>query len=228
MSTDLTFFEAIKKNQPETVRALLNQDASLLHLHTENGDSPVILAVYHGAREALNVLLSHSLDSELSWFEAAAVGNPYRLAALIDTDPEIIYTYSHDGWTALHLTSFFGHTDATRILLAAGAPLDVRSLNPMQNHPIHAAIAGYYQKELVELLIEHGADLDAKESGGYTPLHEAALRGYAELVTTLLANDADATLTNEDGKTALELAAEKGHKVVCEILLPYSNARFIQ
>ncbi|BGP40721.1 hypothetical protein JCM10449v2_004683 [Rhodotorula kratochvilovae] len=56
-----------------------------------------------------------------------------------------------------------------------------------------------------------GADLDARDSYGYAPIHLATDRGHAATVKVLLAAGADRSLPDEDGNTALDLARLAEH-----------------
>jgi uncharacterized protein len=59
---------------------------------------------------------------------------------------------------------------------------------------------------LVNFLIEHEADKDARDHNGYTALHFASLVGAQGCVAILLDAGADVEIVNVEGKTALELA----------------------
>jgi len=61
-------------------------------------------------------------------------------------------------------------------------------------------------KEIVELLINEGADVNAKNKWGGTPLHAAATNGKKETVELLIAADADVNAKAKDGKTPLDMA----------------------
>jgi ankyrin repeat protein len=75
------------------------------------------------------------------------------------------------------------------------------------------------------MLLKHGADVDAVDDQGNTPLHEAAGQGMpvsmgsgdpdlAEVMDTLLRHGADPRLRNDDGQTPLELARARGDRAV--------------
>ena len=64
----------------------------------------------------------------------------------------------------------------------------------------------------------HGADLDAQDSGGSTPLHFAAYYGKTAAARALLELRADASLRTKQGKTALEIAEAKGNPETAELL----------
>ena len=66
-------------------------------------------------------------------------------------------------------------------------------------------------KEMVELLLAQGADVNAPATGGYTPLHVAAQNGQEEIIVLLLKNKADINAVTNDGQSPLELAVKSGH-----------------
>ena len=55
--------------------------------------------------------------------------------------------------------------------------------------------------DIVKTLIKIGADIEAKNSEGNTPLHFAAQSGNTEVIMALLAAGADINATNQDGLT---------------------------
>ncbi|HSH32912.1 MAG TPA: ankyrin repeat domain-containing protein, partial [Actinomycetota bacterium] len=67
-------------------------------------------------------------------------------------------------------------------------------------------------------LLDAGASPDARQSGGWTPLHAAAHNGSAAMVTLLLEAGADPALVNDDGRTALDLATERGEPATIALL----------
>jgi len=72
--------------------------------------------------------------------------------------------------------------------------------------------------EIVKMLLEAGADANARQESGFVPLHVAASNGNAALVELLLKHGARADAKTDDGKTAGEMAAERGHKELAEKL----------
>ncbi len=72
--------------------------------------------------------------------------------------------------------------------------------------------------ENVENYIGKGAHVNAVNIYGYTPLMEAAVNGYSEIVRILLKNGARIDLKDNNGKTALKMAESNNHKEVIQIL----------
>jgi ankyrin repeat protein len=68
----------------------------------------------------------------------------------------------------------------------------------------YAAYGGH--KEIAELLIAEGADVNAKDEDGVTPLHEAAFGGYKEIAELLIAKGADVNAKNNGGETPLDFS----------------------
>ena len=73
-------------------------------------------------------------------------------------------------------------------------------------------------KEFVELLISAGADVNAKNNDGDTPLHFAASRDYKK-VQMLLSAGADVNAKDKNGDTPLHRAAKNDHKEIAELLI---------
>jgi cytohesin len=73
------------------------------------------------------------------------------------------------------------------------------------------------------MLLEAGADPNARQESGFVPLHDAAANGNAALVELLLKHGARADAKTDDGKTAGEMAAERGHKELAERLRNWSQ-----
>ncbi len=213
------FFEAIAAGDVASLKGLLERDPALVSARHDSGVGPIMLAIYNGHNEVADVLIASG--AEIDVFEAAALGRIQRLEQLLDDNPALVRTHSPDGWTALHVASYYGQPEAAALLLARGADVGSRSTNTMANTALHAALAGGH-REVTELLLAKGADINAKQHGGYTALHAAALDGDPDLARLLLAKGADASLESDDGQTALAMAREKGREEVLELLLQAS------
>ncbi len=113
-----------------------------------------------------------------------------------------------------------GNIEAVKQHLAAGS--DVNAKNSDDWTPLQIA-ADKGHKEIAELLIDKGADVNAK-SGPFreTPLHNAASGGHKEIVELLIAAGADVSakgLVFYGERTPLHRAAGQGHKGIAELLI---------
>ncbi len=208
MSTTEDLVAAVNAGDAEQVAALVTGDPGLASTKDGDGVSVLMLARYRSNRAVTDALLA--ADPELDVFEAAALGYLDRLRERLDDDPSSIGALSADGYTALHFAAFFAKPEAARILLEAGAPVDVAAANETRVQPLHSAAAGR-ESDICRLLLAAGADVDARQAGGFTPLHAAAQNGDPVMVELLLSAGADPGLTTDTGKTAADLADEAAH-----------------
>ena len=74
-------------------------------------------------------------------------------------------------------------------------------------------------KEVVELLIAKGADVNAKDEYSFAPLHFAANEGHKEIAELLIANSAEVNAKDDDERTPLHFVAVGGHKEIAELLI---------
>ena len=91
-----------------------------------------------------------------------------------------------------------------------------RSGRPLSSDP-PAAENGHL--ECVKVLLEKGADVDAVNKYGRTPLHVAAFQGHLESVKLLLAANANPNAADKYGITPLHATAFKGHVEIVKMLL---------
>ena len=73
--------------------------------------------------------------------------------------------------------------------------------------------------EVVRLLISRGANVNAEDSEGCTPLKAAASQGHLDVVKFLLEKGADPNAIGYDQMTSLESAAEEGNEELVRVLL---------
>jgi uncharacterized protein len=156
--------------------------------------SDLLQALYRRDDEQVEKLLAG--DRELDVFEAAAFGKSDRLRELLDEDPSRAIAFGDDGFHPLGLACFFGHVDATRLLLERGADVNALSTNEhVQTAAIHAAAAAQgtdeaTRYELVKLALEHGADPNLPQGGGFRAIDATRQNGDSRVERLLLEHGA--------------------------------------
>ena len=209
------FQNSLKNGDSSKSIALLQTSPELINAKLPNGVSLLLLTAYHRSQDVLQQFLNQR--SNLDFFEAAATGNKQLVVEMIAEDSDKVNQYSADGFTALGLASYFGQFDIVVVLLKAGADVNLVSKNGMQVSPLHAAVA-HRNAPITKVLLEHGADANAKQQLGVTPLHSAAHHGDSEIVKLLLNHQADRLAQMDNGKKPVDLAREDDHQEVITIL----------
>lgn len=102
----------------------------------------------------------------------------------------------------LMMAALRGHTELVKELIARGADVNKTGWTPLH----YAATSGHL--EIMNLLLENYAYIDAESPNGTTPLMMAAQYGSAAAVRLLLDAGADASLRNQLGLTAIDFATK--------------------
>lgn len=113
-----------------------------------------------------------------------------------------------------------GDADALRRLLAEGAEVDARDERGWSAlaYAVYDVERKQGYPEVVQALIEAGADFEATIGYGVRPLMLAAGYGEADVVAVLLNAGADPLAKNEGGYTALAMAKQKPNIDVINML----------
>jgi ankyrin repeat protein len=151
--------------------------------------SDVLMAVYRGDRDEAERLAE---SRELTVFEASALGRTERVRELLDADPALVNAYGDDGFHPVGLASFFGQVETARLLYDRGADANQIARNErIQTAAIHAAAAAEGKDEetryeLVKLALEHGADPNLEQGGGFRAIDAARQNGDTTVEQLLL------------------------------------------
>ncbi|XP_029212832.2 poly [ADP-ribose] polymerase tankyrase-1-like [Acropora muricata] len=113
-----------------------------------------------------------------------------------------------------------GDVTKVRRIVNTNSNVNLRDTAGRKSSPLHFA-AGFGRKDVVEYLLQFGADVHAKDDGGLIPLHNACSFGHAEVVRILLRHGADPNSRDNWNYTPLHEAAVKGKVDVCVVLLQH-------
>lgn len=204
----------------ETIRLVLGNAALLrrlisagadVHPQYGGGDSPLVRAAREGELRSLEVLLDagaarHDTSRALALLVAAEHGHLPIIEALLRRARYSPEELGH----ALCGACYKHKPDAILRLIKAGASVTAYSRVSAHDQPLHLA-ARHDDPNLIELLLDRGAQVDAQDRHGRTPLWIAATRGHTRNVELLLTRGADHALAPHDGQDAYEAAYHAGH-----------------
>lgn len=179
---------------------------------------------------------------------AAACGSSKIVQQLIDAGADVKMQGGFWG-SALHAASGHGHCEVIRQLLDAGADINAHSelhgsvlhaavcyafeetaveqiidVNPLlseerDNAPRAAAAATCCGRDVIDQLLEAGANVNAQGGQYGTALQAASAQGYEKIVTRLLEAGADVNAKSGCYGNALQAACARGHDIVVKLLL---------
>ncbi|KAF7595629.1 hypothetical protein BBP40_005377 [Aspergillus hancockii] len=223
---------AVERNHVRIVQLLLDYGAPL-ETTDRDGRTALMTAAWKNHWHVLQVLIArganvnakdnrkrnvlHNLaaDKHCNWGEDV-------IALLLKTTCQLDGEAGQDelGRTPLHWACATGKLRFAEMLLKRphGPIADVNAIEFRSKSALHIAIA-HDRDDIVQLLLRHGADIDSRSDGGWTPLHNACEKGAVDLVRIILHAGAKINSQLLNGVTPLHLAAQAGHTEVVECLL---------
>ena len=179
---------ASNKGHIDVVRVLLDHGANVNTIDKRN--TPLRSAYVGGHLEIMRLLLEHGADvdawdfSDLLLNDASKDGRAEVVHLLLQHNADV-NSRGYTNWTPLQGASFFGQTKVVQLLLDRGAAIDTPS-----NYPLRLAITKNYF-EIVQLLLEHGADVNIRNERDRTPYQVAESAGLTEIARLLLEHGAE-------------------------------------
>jgi len=116
-----------------------------------------------------------------------------------------------------HNAAYRGDTTSVQKCLSEGVPVDRRTEFGDYTALVLSGYTPY--TNVVAMLLQHGADVNAQDEGGMSALHCAAYKGQIETARLLIQHGADLSLTNSYGFTPLREAVGKGPPELVALLL---------
>lgn len=218
---------------PEIVRLLIEKGAEI-EAQDENGVTALQGATDWGRLKAVEVMLEHGADhsygqtdnkeaNSTTWkpIVQASQNNYAKIVALLLSKGADANAYGPSG-CALYLAARGGHIDVCKMLLENGAVANVSATEFAS--PLSVAVETG-KLELVQLLLDHGAEVEAVFKGTGdddtkdTPLTIAARQGLTDIVELLLERGANPNHYEGDLDPPLYLASWRGHVLIVKMLL---------
>uniref|UniRef100_A0A4X2L0M6 Poly [ADP-ribose] polymerase n=1 Tax=Vombatus ursinus TaxID=29139 RepID=A0A4X2L0M6_VOMUR len=236
-------------NRVRIVQLLLQHGADV-HAKDKGGLVPLHNACSYGHYEVTELLLKHGacVNAMDLWqftpLHEAASKNRVEVCSLLlshGADPTLVNCH---GKSAVDMAptpelrerltyEFKGHSllqaarEADLAKVKKTLALEIINFKQPQSHEtaLHCAVASLHpkRKQVTELLLRKGANVNEKNKDFMTPLHVAAERAHNDVIEALHKHGAKMNALDTLGQTALHRAALAGHLQTCRLLLSYGS-----
>jgi len=201
MATDLTsqLFQAVEKGELDTLQNALDQKVDI-NAQDSKKRTALMIATYNQDVEAVKLLIDAGANVNIQddllntpFLYAGAEGylDILKLTIQAGADPTIVNRY---GGTALIPAAEHGHVEVIEELLN-NTTIDVNHVNRLGWTALMEAIilnnGNPIQQTVVQLLIDHGADVNIPDNDNVTPLQHAKKQGFKEIENILFAAGAE-------------------------------------
>ncbi|XP_060795532.1 poly [ADP-ribose] polymerase tankyrase-2-like isoform X3 [Neoarius graeffei] len=207
---------AAEKSHNDIIEILVKHEAKVNAVDSQ-GQTPLHRAAQCGHLQSCRLLMSAGSDpliTSLQGFTPSQLSNDSIqdilqgvLAGNLDTDRQLLEA------------SKSGDLETVKKLCTL-QNVNCRDAEGRQSTPLHFA-AGYNRVAVVEYLLQHGADVHAKDKGGLVPLHNACSYGHYEVAELLVIHGAVINVADLWKFTPLHEAAAKGKYEICKLLLQH-------
>lgn len=199
VGSQLSFADAIHdaalKNNVKKIKQLLQQDPKLVNSVDTNGNTPLHEAALHGNVEAAEALIAAGADVNAK--DSYGPFMPGDLGKVFSSN---------------------NHQDPV-VLLSAHGP-DAKYMKYGYT-PLDLGIFSTRHKQMVELLVSKGAQVNAQAASGATPLFWAVMRDQKDDAAYLLAHGANVNLPDAYGDTILDCALHLQYGSMIKLLVEH-------
>lgn len=173
-------------------------------------------------------------DKQKEFLDAARLGHRRKLHKMIDQGVNLEAAERRSMMTALHYATQQGHLDCMKLLIESGHTVDPR--NRAGETPLFLAcqssrgisvLSDNRSKidRIIQLLVKHGADINAIDNAGYTALARA-IEDHYPVIDTLVDLKANLEHSLSDGCGMFELADKAGNQQALSYFKPKGDHKF--
>lgn len=214
--------------------------------------TPLAAALYGNHLRVAELLYHHGADAHVRGHEndtllhAIAVYNPIDTVLWLLDHGADVNAPNDRRFTPLHRAAFYEFHEVVGVLLVHNADIHAKNVNG--EVPLHLAacsLRDYAENDIdevspdqrvdllrtMQLLLDHGADVNARANDGSTPLHHSSFRGigrgsYGDMgilegTRLLLEHGANIDAEDNEGRTPLDVALAFGRHKMAKFLLEH-------
>jgi ankyrin repeat protein len=181
---------AVYMGHLDTARVLLDRGANV-NLEDQDGKTPLVAAYHCRNLEVMGLLLGHGANPDVQYNSCGSI--------------------SHDAASE-------GNTEVMELLLQHNADVHIRGTYGDKWTLLHWVFG--LKPKLVQILLDHGADINALDAHHKTPLYRAVENGRLDLVRLLLGHGADVHIRGGH-QTPFRVAESREHREIARLLLEH-------
>ncbi|KAI0289225.1 hypothetical protein BC826DRAFT_634504 [Russula brevipes] len=182
---------AVYMGHLDTARVLLDRGADV-NLGNQDGGTPLVTAYNRRNLKTMALLLEHGADPDVQYDSCGSI--------------------SHDAASE-------GNTEVMELLLRHKANVHIRGTYGDKWTLLHWVFGS--NAKLVQILLDHGADINALDAHHKTPLYRAVENGRLDLVRVLLGHGADVHIRGGGNQTPFQVAQSREHMEIAQLLLKH-------
>lgn len=219
-SNSVDIYKIIEAGDITGVRNFIVSGADINKIHKKSGWTPLEIATYQGKLEIAEILVAAGaiIDKpSLESLDLAARKGFTKIVNLLLQAGNYTDKSNHNKrfYDAIFSSIIYGHIETVKAFITAGADVNYILDGDI---PLHRAVERGHQ-EIIEFLLDIGADVNIRDETESTPLITAACRGNREIANMLIAKGADINARDDNGYTPLIIAAKFGNTEVAGALI---------